>query len=83
MTNCTSCQECKDRQVGCHGTCEKYSKWAEEYKKEKTKIMSYLSNTDYRDDHNRNKALRRMRYFGDTESKRKYHMYSKNQIKRS
>lgn len=25
----SSCIDCKDRKVGCHGTCEKYKKWKE------------------------------------------------------
>lgn len=33
------CKDCNDRQLGCHGTCERYKKWKErtmrsdEYKK--------------------------------------------------
>lgn len=28
-----SCYDCKDRKVGCHGTCDKYKSWLEEHKK--------------------------------------------------
>jgi hypothetical protein len=29
------CYECPDRAVGCHGKCERYIGWSEEYKKDK------------------------------------------------
>ena len=33
------CHDCEDRHVGCHGTCEKYNKWHEEFWKYKRMIF--------------------------------------------
>lgn len=33
-----TCKDCKDRTVGCHGTCEKYKAFEEENKKYKEAV---------------------------------------------
>lgn len=35
MENNGCCYECKDRKVGCHGTCEKYKTWRKEFEKQR------------------------------------------------
>ena len=38
----SECKDCKDREVGCHGKCEKYKKFLEESAKDKEKYHKSL-----------------------------------------
>lgn len=42
------CYDCKKRHVGCHGHCEDYKKWKEEYDKQAKEIRKRKAEyTDY------------------------------------
>ena len=40
MAGIWCCRECKERQMGCHSTCEKYLKQREEWEQVKDKIKT-------------------------------------------
>ena len=48
------CQNCLDREIGCHGTCEKYKDWAGENEKVKhrrildSEVFNYRKEEHYR-----------------------------------
>lgn len=36
------CKDCNDRSVGCHSSCERYKKWAQDYDEQKKEYMDKL-----------------------------------------
>lgn len=38
------CHQCTDRQVGCHGSCEKYREWKAFSEGERAKIIQQVNN---------------------------------------
>ena len=42
------CFNCTERHIGCHGTCEKYKQWKEEYLEQKKVIKTNeIKHTSY------------------------------------
>ena len=52
------CKDCADREIGCHGTCEKYQYFQKHHKEEKAQISeAKLAEQEYRE----TRRLSRMR----------------------
>lgn len=63
------CRGCEDRQVGCHGKCQRYSEWVLQYRDEVFKKRVYLAKTDNRDGIRVTKSIDRVRMYGDEKTK--------------
>lgn len=50
-SNNWGCKDCKNRQIGCHSTCEKYIKGKERYEKERAeaakKVVPTINKCDF------------------------------------
>ena len=46
MRNDNPCRDCTERIIGCHSTCNRYSEWSAEHKRQKDEIRRK------RDEHN-------------------------------
>lgn len=63
------CHGCGDRQIGCHGSCEKYKKFVEDLHEKKN--IAFLKRAD-------ECKIEKLHYDGAKQARRERHLYWQN-----